>query len=664
MTYYTIITDMGRAAEAAALGLGETIKLAEFAVGDGASAPDASQAALQSERFRAPINDLGLDPENPAWATVNCVVPRVTGGWHVREVGLYLDDGTLFAVSSYPETYKPALPDGVGTDLSITLVLEVVNAAAITLEIDPSVVLATRDYADNASAAAVANHVGNSPHLVLATPAEHEAATSDSTATHPQGVAGMIAARAPEIAETAAASAVTNHEATHSHLDAAAVSEKISAEALTPADITLTTGLVVESGSIVPTGQIYRINGIKPGNFGECTGFGQYSDFNTTPDTLGWSYVLGRGNAPPNGSGQGGYRLRVAMAQEHGNYGFEFGLGNPYAGGDARTLFLRHATANNWAGWAPICAEDRIARDQLALTNLRLMLNSAVATGALVAGHQWELTDDLGDFAISNFSLGSDTVPYIQNATEATVGPGGWSAAAGTTFSPAAALSDGTAAEATATGLQAFVGLPGGGASLSGYELTCATTTGFHSSSGTVTVDVLGCPSADPETGAVLHSTTFTESVTATEAEKVFSANFQPTAAYAFFYIRLSFATSVTWHLSAVAWKTSVTMDGSIVSPPFSVAETPFAASLYWLWRPVDGATLADLDVRISRDGGITWAQAQHNAIAIYDDANAWQLVKARGLFAETATGSTVQARITATSSHRHQIGGLSLYTE
>lgn len=45
---------------------------------------------------------------------------------------------------------------------------------------------------------------------------------------------------------------------------------------------------------------------------------------------------------------------------------------------------------------------DQTARDQLALTNMRLMLNSAVSTGALVGGKQWEfLSDEWGSSSAS-----------------------------------------------------------------------------------------------------------------------------------------------------------------------------------------------------------------------------------------------------------------------
>ncbi|HBD3377675.1 TPA: phage tail protein, partial [Escherichia coli] len=48
-----------------------------------------------------------------------------------------------------PETYKPQLQEGSGRTQTIRMILVVSNTEAITLKIDPSVVLATRKYVDD-----------------------------------------------------------------------------------------------------------------------------------------------------------------------------------------------------------------------------------------------------------------------------------------------------------------------------------------------------------------------------------------------------------------------------------------------------------------------------------------------------------------------------------
>ncbi|EJE3873899.1 phage tail protein, partial [Escherichia coli] len=59
------------------------------------------------------------------------------------------DEGVLIAVANCPETYKPQLQEGSGRTQTIRMILVVTNTEAITLKIDPSVVLATRKYVDD-----------------------------------------------------------------------------------------------------------------------------------------------------------------------------------------------------------------------------------------------------------------------------------------------------------------------------------------------------------------------------------------------------------------------------------------------------------------------------------------------------------------------------------
>ncbi|EHC2536126.1 phage tail protein, partial [Escherichia coli] len=77
------------------------------------------------------------------------IIPENEGGFWIREIGLYDDEGVLIAVANCPETYKPQLQEGSGRTQTIRMILVVTNTEAITLKIDPSVVLATRKYVDD-----------------------------------------------------------------------------------------------------------------------------------------------------------------------------------------------------------------------------------------------------------------------------------------------------------------------------------------------------------------------------------------------------------------------------------------------------------------------------------------------------------------------------------
>jgi hypothetical protein len=150
--FYTVLTQTGQAKMANAIALGTMIEITALAVGDGNGSlpnPDASRTALVNEVRRAPINRVDVDGDNPNWLIVEQVLPPDVGGWTIREVGLFDADGDLVGYGNYPETYKPTLDQGSGRTLTIRMVLEVTHTAAVTLRVDPSVVLATRKYVDD-----------------------------------------------------------------------------------------------------------------------------------------------------------------------------------------------------------------------------------------------------------------------------------------------------------------------------------------------------------------------------------------------------------------------------------------------------------------------------------------------------------------------------------
>ncbi|EFG6711136.1 phage tail protein [Escherichia coli] len=96
----------------------------------------------------APLNLLTVDPANTSQIIAEQIIPENEGGFWIREIGLYDDDGILIAVANCPETYKPQLQEGSGRTQTIRMILIVSSTSAITLKIDPAVVLATRQYVD------------------------------------------------------------------------------------------------------------------------------------------------------------------------------------------------------------------------------------------------------------------------------------------------------------------------------------------------------------------------------------------------------------------------------------------------------------------------------------------------------------------------------------
>ncbi|EEA4527837.1 phage tail protein [Salmonella enterica subsp. enterica serovar Derby] len=149
--FYTLLTDRGMAKIASALADKKQLHLQKMAVGDGGGQyyePTASQTNLRHKVWRGEMNTLTVAPNNPNWLIAELVLPEDVGGWYVREVGVFDDEGELIAIGKFPESYKPLLPGGCGKQVCIRLIMEVSNTTAVTLTVDPSIVLATRDYVD------------------------------------------------------------------------------------------------------------------------------------------------------------------------------------------------------------------------------------------------------------------------------------------------------------------------------------------------------------------------------------------------------------------------------------------------------------------------------------------------------------------------------------
>lgn len=151
--FYSILTTVGRARLANAVAFGGSVTLTEMAVGDGNGMdvlPNEAMTGLVNEVYRAGVNSLEVTDETTMRAEL--VIPTDTGGFYVREVGLFTSSGDLFAVANLPVTYKPVTTEGAGRELKVILLMEISSAesGSITLKIDPTVVLASRDYVDDA----------------------------------------------------------------------------------------------------------------------------------------------------------------------------------------------------------------------------------------------------------------------------------------------------------------------------------------------------------------------------------------------------------------------------------------------------------------------------------------------------------------------------------
>src|SRR4051812_20075273 len=134
--YYSIITNIGLAKQAAASLGGAPIDLTHLAIGDSngtAYNPVATATALQNERHRTSVTYVQIDEENPNQVIIEAIIDEIVGSFYVREVGIFDADGDLFAIGKFPETFKPALPTGAGKRLYVRMILGFTGTPQVNL---------------------------------------------------------------------------------------------------------------------------------------------------------------------------------------------------------------------------------------------------------------------------------------------------------------------------------------------------------------------------------------------------------------------------------------------------------------------------------------------------------------------------------------------------
>ncbi|EHM3024590.1 phage tail protein [Escherichia coli] len=151
--FKTVITDTGakKLAQAAAPD-GKPVRLTHMAVGDGGGTlptPDSKQTRLVHEVWRHTVNRVILDATHQNRIIAELVIPPETGGFWIREIGVFDEHGDLIAVGNTAESYKPAVAEGSGRAQTFRTILTVSSTASVALTVDNTMVMATVDYVDD-----------------------------------------------------------------------------------------------------------------------------------------------------------------------------------------------------------------------------------------------------------------------------------------------------------------------------------------------------------------------------------------------------------------------------------------------------------------------------------------------------------------------------------
>ncbi|EJZ2264565.1 tail fiber protein [Escherichia albertii] len=151
--FKTVITDTGakKLAQAAAPD-GKPVRLTHMAVGDGGGTlptPDSKQTRLVHEVWRHTVNRVFLDATHQNRIIAELVIPPETGGFWIREIGVFDEHGDLIAVGNTAESYKPTVAEGSGRAQTFRTILTVSSTATVALTVDNTMVMATADYVDD-----------------------------------------------------------------------------------------------------------------------------------------------------------------------------------------------------------------------------------------------------------------------------------------------------------------------------------------------------------------------------------------------------------------------------------------------------------------------------------------------------------------------------------
>ncbi|ENO9669193.1 phage tail protein, partial [Escherichia coli] len=151
--FKTVITDTGakKLAQAAAPD-GKPVRLTHMAVGDGGGTlptPDSKQTRLVHEVWRHTVNRVILDATHQNRIIAELVIPPETGGFWIREIGVFDEHGDLIAAGNTAESYKPAVAEGSGRAQTFRTILTVSSTATVALTVDNTMVMATVDYVDD-----------------------------------------------------------------------------------------------------------------------------------------------------------------------------------------------------------------------------------------------------------------------------------------------------------------------------------------------------------------------------------------------------------------------------------------------------------------------------------------------------------------------------------
>jgi hypothetical protein len=135
---HSLITVAGRNKLAAKVAAGQSLVLTEIALGSGDRFPGGGETALQTESYRGAITASGTEPLEPNAMWFNLYVQASVPTMFIQEIGLFDEDGVLFAISRYSHPVPKFGPDSSNlSDNTFRIVVVFSDVENIVIQTSP-----------------------------------------------------------------------------------------------------------------------------------------------------------------------------------------------------------------------------------------------------------------------------------------------------------------------------------------------------------------------------------------------------------------------------------------------------------------------------------------------------------------------------------------------
>ena len=145
--YFALVTDSGTKEMLEAVNEERKVNITHFAVGDGGGQyymPDVTMTGLKNEVWRGEVGSCRISEESENVMIVETVIPSDEGGFTIREMAVFDENGTMIAVCNTPDTAKVKITDGVVHELRLQMEILLNNKESAQILVDPNVVTANK----------------------------------------------------------------------------------------------------------------------------------------------------------------------------------------------------------------------------------------------------------------------------------------------------------------------------------------------------------------------------------------------------------------------------------------------------------------------------------------------------------------------------------------